>query len=163
MIKLKYIRAMQDCSFQAIVKSCFTCLVRKGILVLCSFKSFKRVCSAILWGQVSANVQACLSIRCLHMWSIPFSHEPVPFHETTFAVWFLSQLMRVWYSGLPFRRPAMAQANLRIHAVSLEPSLFAHIKYGSRQRARPKIRHLAPLYSCACAFEEWVDGGWKVP
>ena len=30
------------------------------------------------------------------------------------------------------RRPAKAQANLRIRAVSPEPSLFAHMKYGSR-------------------------------
>ena len=32
------------------------------------------------------------------------------------------------------RRPAKAQASLHIHAVSPEPSLFAHMKYGSRQR-----------------------------
>ena len=43
-----------------------------------------------------------------------------------------------------------------------ETSLFAHIKYGSR-RVRPKIRHLALLDGCACTFEEWVYGGWKVP
>ena len=41
----------------------------------------------------------------------------------------MSQLMRLWY--LSHRRPA-------------EPSLFAHIKYGRRQRVRPKVRHLAP-------------------
>ena len=46
---------------------------------------------------------------------------------------------------------------------SPEPSLFAHIKYGSRRRVRPKIRHLAPLDGCACVFEEWVYGGRKVP
>ena len=33
-------------------------------------------------------------------------------------------------------------------SVSPEPSLFAHIKYGSRQRVRPKIRHVAPLDDC---------------
>ena len=42
-------------------------------------------------------------------------------------------------------RPAKAQASLRIHAVSPEPSPFAHMKYGSRQRVWPKIRYLAPL------------------
>ena len=42
----------------------------------------------------------------------------------------LSQLMRLWY--LSHRRPAKAQASLRIRAVSPEPSLFAHMKYGSR-------------------------------
>ena len=55
----------------------------------------------------------------------------------------MSQLMRLWY--LSHRRPAKAQASLRIRAVSPEPSLFAHIKYGSRRRVRPKIRHLVLL------------------
>ena len=50
--------------------------------------------------------------------------------------------MRLWYLSL--RRPAKAQASLRILALSLEHSLFAHMKYGNRQRVRPKIRHLAP-------------------
>ena len=59
---------------------------------------------------------------------------------------------RLWY--LSHRRPAKAQVSLRILAVSPEPFLFAHIKYGSRRRVRPKIRHLAPLDGCACAFEE---------
>ena len=49
--------------------------------------------------------------------------------------------MRLWY--LSHRRPANAQASLRIRAVSPEPSLFAHMNYGSRRRVRPKIRHLA--------------------
>ena len=35
-------------------------------------------------------------------------------------------------------------------AVSPEPSLFAHMKYGSRWRVQPKIRHLAPLDGCTC-------------
>ena len=73
----------------------------------------------------------------------------------------MSQLMRLWY--LSHRRPAKAQASLRIRAVSPEPSLFAHIKYGSRQMVWPKLRHLAPLDGCACTFEEWVYGGRKVP
>ena len=40
-----------------------------------------------------------------------------------------------------------------------EHSLFVHMKNVSRRRFRPKFRHLAPLYGCACAFEEWVYGG----
>ena len=55
------------------------------------------------------------------------------------------------------------QASLRICAVSPEPSLFAHMKYGSRQKVRPNIRHLAPLDDCACMFKEWVYGGRNVP
>ena len=56
---------------------------------------------------------------------------------------YLSQLMRLWY--LSHRQPAKAQVSRRIRAVLAEPSLVAHIKYGSRQRVRPKIRHLAQL------------------
>ena len=69
--------------------------------------------------------------------------------------------MRLWY--LSHGRPAKAQASLRNRAVSPEPSLFAHMnmKYSSRGRVRPNNRHLAPLDGCACAFEEWVYGGWK--
>ena len=37
--------------------------------------------------------------------------------------------MRLWY--LSHRRPAKIQASLRIRAVLPEPSLFAHLKYGS--------------------------------
>ena len=59
--------------------------------------------------------------------------------------------MRLWY--LSYRRPAKAQASLRIRAVSPEPLLFTNIKYGKRRRVRPKIRHLGPLDGCACAFE----------
>ena len=72
-----------------------------------------------------------------------------------------SHLMRLWY--LSHRRPAKAQASLRVRAVSPVPSLFAHMKYGSRRRVRPKIRHLVSLDGCARAFEEWVYGGRKVP
>ena len=67
----------------------------------------------------------------------------------TLGFLYLSQLMRLWY--LSHWRPAKAQAILRIRAVSQEPLLFAHMKYGSRRRVRPKIRHLAPLDGCACA------------
>ena len=73
----------------------------------------------------------------------------------------MSQCMRLWY--LSHRRPAKAQASLRICAVSPEPLLFAHLKNGNRRRARRKIRHLAPTDGCACTFEEWVYGGRKVP
>ena len=75
----------------------------------------------------------------------------------------MSQLMRLWY--LSHRWPSKVQVSLYIWAVSPEPSLFAHMKYGSRRRVRQKIRHLAPLPldGCACAFEEFVYGGRKVP
>ena len=52
-------------------------------------------------------------------------------------------------------QPAKAQVSLCICAVSPEPSLSALVKkYERRRRVRPNIRHLAPLYGCACAFEE---------
>ena len=44
---------------------------------------------------------------------------------------YLSQLMR-WY--LSHRRPAKAQVSLHMRAVLPEPSLFTHMKYGSRRR-----------------------------
>ena len=50
--------------------------------------------------------------------------------------WNSCQLMRLWY--LSHRRPAKAQASLRIRAVSPEPSLFAHMNYGSSRRVRPQ-------------------------
>ena len=82
--------------------------------------------------------------------------------ETIWHVWcLLSQLVRFWY--LSHRWPAKAQASLRIRAVSPQPSLFEHMNYGSRQWVRQKIKHIAPLDGCACAFEEWVYKGWKVP
>ena len=48
--------------------------------------------------------------------------------------------MRLWY--LSHRRPAKAQASLCVRAVSPEPWLFAHMKYGRKQRVPLKIRHL---------------------
>ena len=69
--------------------------------------------------------------------------------------------MRLWYSS--HRRPAKAQASLRIRSVSPEPSLFGHMKDGSRRRVRPKIRHLTLLDGCSCAFKKLVYGGRKVP
>ena len=69
--------------------------------------------------------------------------------------------MSLWY--LSHRRPAKAQASLRIRAVSPEPSLFAHMKYGSRRKVRPEIRHLVPWDGWVCAFEDWVYGEQKVP
>ena len=41
-----------------------------------------------------------------------------------------NELMRLWY--LSHRRPAKAQAILHMRAVSPGPSLYAHMKYGSR-------------------------------
>ena len=43
---------------------------------------------------------------------------------------------------------------MRIRAVSPDPSLFAHMKYGNRRRVRTKIRHLALLDGCARTSEE---------
>ena len=67
--------------------------------------------------------------------------------------------MRLWY--LSHKRPVKAQLSLRIRPVSPEPLLLTHMKNGSRQGVRPKLRHLAPLDSCTCMFEEWVYRGWK--
>ena len=50
----------------------------------------------------------------------------------------MSPLARLWY--LSHRRPAKAQGSLRIQAVWPESSLFAKIKYGSRQKIWPKMK-----------------------
>ena len=50
--------------------------------------------------------------------------------------------MRLWY--LSHRQPAKAQVSLCIHAVSPEPSLFAHMKYGSRWRVPNKNQTSRP-------------------
>ena len=60
--------------------------------------------------------------------------------------------MRLWY--LSHMRLAKVQASLRIRAVSPEPLLFLHMKYGGR----PLIA-LRPLNSRACAFKVYVYGG----
>ena len=56
----------------------------------------------------------------------------LPFREEVRSKLKLSQPMRLWY--LSHERPAKDQASLPIRAVSPEPSLFAHVKYGSRHR-----------------------------
>ena len=89
---------------------------------------------------IKRNVQ--VSIRKHRFWIHNTIFEPV--HD----MWYLSH-----------RRTAKAQARLCIPAVSPEPSLFAHITYGSRQRVWPNIRRVATVGSCACVFEEWVYGG----
>ena len=86
-----------------------------------------------------------------------FSERFVPHHVQLFSSYkasrvsslvpqwqscYLGELMRFWY--LSHRRPAKAQASLRICAVLPEPSLFAHMKYRSRRRVRPKIKTSSP-------------------
>ena len=73
----------------------------------------------------------------------------------------MGQFMRLWY--LSHRRTAKAQARLCIRAVSPKPSLFAHIKCGSRRTVWPKTRRGVPVDCCAGVFEEWIYGGQKVP
>ena len=64
--------------------------------------------------------------------------------------------MRLWY--LSHRRPAKAQASLRIRAVSPEPSLFAHMKYRSRRRVRSKNQTSSPtgMAGHACLKNEFT-------
>ena len=126
------------------------------------------------------GICTCTSLRqcCFQTWSEPDSFMSKFTTPVYYMAWnthllsvvnrraidfinHLSQLMRLWY--LSHRRPEKAQASLCIRAVSPEPSLFAHMKYGSRQRVRPKIRHLAQMEGCACAFEQLVYGGRNVP
>ena len=85
--------------------------------------------------------------------------------------------MRFWY--LSHRRPAKAQASLRIREISPQPSLFAHMKYGSRRRVRQKFKTPSPtgwlrmriwrmnLRRTKCAIMSWAGSfhgksPWKV-
>ena len=98
-----------------------------------------------------------------HTWhglnSVDWAVKPL-IRQTKWPKTSMSQHMRLWY--LPDRRRAKAQASLHICAVSPEPSLFAHMMYGSRWRVRRNMRPLAPLDGCACAFDEWVYGGCTI-
>ena len=55
-------------------------------------------------------------------------------------------------------RAAKIQANLRIRAVSPEPSLLAHRSSESRGTFRQKARSLSPLNDWACAVKICHDG-----
>ena len=55
-------------------------------------------------------------------------------------------------------RAAKVQANLRIRAVSPEPSLLAHTSSESRGTFGQKARSLAPLNGWACAVKICNDG-----
>ena len=69
---------------------------------------------------------------------------------------YLDRVKRIWY--LSPMRAAKVQASLRIHAVSPEPSLLAHISSVSRGTFRQKARSLAPLNGWACAVKICHDG-----
>ena len=111
--------------------------------------------SCLIYKQVFfiLNVEKTLCIYCAY------------FSPSLAVLWFgivmhkalMSQLMRSWY--LSHRRTAKPQARLRMRAVSSEPSLFAHIKYGSRRRVWQKFKRVAPVDCCISVFEDWVYGG----
>ena len=69
----------------------------------------------------------------------------------------MSQFMRLWY--LSHRWPAKAQASLHIQAVSPKPSLYAHMKYGIRQRVRPKFRQPHRIAAHARLKNELTEDG----
>ena len=68
----------------------------------------------------------------------------------------MDRVKRIWY--LSPMRAAKVQANLRIRAVSPEPSLLAHISSELRGTFRQKARSLAPLNGLACAVKICHDG-----
>ena len=115
-----------------------------------------------LIGDVDQNSPLNKVLFCFRYWKLfgtilkdnSLAHATIPTIH-------MSQLMGLWY--LSHRRPAKAEASLCICIVLPEPSLFAHRKHRSRQKVWLKIRHLAPLDGCVCAFEEWVYGARKVP
>ena len=68
----------------------------------------------------------------------------------------MDRVKRIWYL-LPVRA-VKVQANLRIRAVSPEPSLLAHTSSESSGTFRQKARSLAPLNGWACAVKICHDG-----
>ena len=144
-----------ECWFSLLIK-CFLCInlfVLHVLLCLLPFFSFSLCFVSGLAAACDCGTPWTCLLTLLHTMFYKLVEEMVA--KRSIAVCGrshnMSQLMRLWY--LSNRRPAKAQASLRIRAVSPEPSLFAHIKYGSRGRVRQKIRHVAPLDGCACAFE----------
>ena len=68
----------------------------------------------------------------------------------------MDRVKRIWY--LSPMRAAKVQVNLRIRAISPEPSLLAHTSSESRETFRQKARSLAPLNGWACAVKICHDG-----
>ena len=124
---------MQQASHTTLNESAWQFEFLEQFLPMFSFKSCLSPSSQKPFGgpQGSASIGSC---HVLKLEVIP----PAPIRASLES--YLSQLMRLWY--LSYRRPAKAQASLRIRAVSPEPSLFAYIKYGStcRRMVRLKIR-----------------------
>ena len=90
-------------------------------------------CTVVAWPRTQWELQYKVFINGLGL-SVFFLFVFVSGHVSAVAcacgthwTYHLSQLMRLWY--LSHRRPAKAQASLRIRAVSPDPSLFAHMKY----------------------------------
>ena len=79
----------------------------------------------------SHEVHKCLDEKAQHCEQAPNNDDWGNWHEVAYEV-LIEPNHEIWY--LSHRRPAKAQASLRICAVSPEPSLFAHVKYGSRRR-----------------------------
>ena len=93
-------------------------------------------CWEFTWSQIKSTAYVITDVSKSFKWS-----KHLYCHD------YQSQIMKLWY--LSHRRPAKAQARLR-RAVSPEPSLFTHMKYGHGRRVRAKLRHLTPLDGWAC-------------
>ena len=103
--------------------------------------------------------QVFLSLRLIILIVFDYSYQLIEPCEIICMVTRFSLFHIFFLSHINITEPAheilvMLQKSLRIRAVSPEPSLFAQMKYESRRRVQPKIRHLPPLDGCACAFEE---------
>ena len=88
----------------------------------------------------------CISIRLCF----------VTIFQTFKSLHHMDRVKRIWY--LKPMRAAKVQANLRIRAVSPEPSLLTHISSESKGTFRQKARSLAPLNGWACPVKICHDG-----
>ena len=123
---------------------CFDNWKIKTMIDWCPCRFRKKIKSINLsFGLLSQRYGRMIHLDCrLFHWTQTFitTYPFAAYYRNHYEIPHLSQLMKLWY--LSHRRPAKAQASLRIRAVLPEPSLFAQMKDGNRRRVQPKIRHL---------------------
>ena len=121
-------------------------------------------------GKPTGNIQTELDFptgRCslireyfvFHSDSVFWTQSLLHSKATLYLKHYLGRVKRIWY--LSPMRAAKVQASLRIHAVSPEAPLLAHISIESRGTFRQKARSLAPQNGWACTVKICHDGMLK--
>ena len=139
------------------LKFCLSLHSFTPILCDCEQRRLWRVAHVLLvvWASVAHTISVSTKIICagsLYNW--------FPFDKTCLASLrqrntHVPTQLRVKIES-DFGTYTNVQTTLRINAVSPEPSLFQHSKFGYRRKLRKKIRHLTLLGSCACMIKGWL-------